>query len=131
MGQAIAKAEMRLVRRVLRLFMAELRAILKRRWKEHYRLFPGSAKPCRSCAFAPSTDQWKGWDTTAIRLMEAIRDDRPFYCHANMPYDKKKGWVPDLKNLQICAGWTIIATDPATKSAFMKAVLKGTASRKD
>lgn len=37
--------------------------------------------PCATCAFRASTDHMVGADTTAITLLAALMDRKPFYCH--------------------------------------------------
>jgi hypothetical protein len=112
------------VRRVLQAFIEELRAILKRRGPELYAQFPEVRRPCHTCAFNPATDCWRGADTTAARLMDAIERDQPFYCHENLPYVRGVGWVPVPAKMRLCAGWFAVMGHPETKSAFTRAVMK-------
>ena len=130
-GASMSKAsDRRLVTRVLRLFMQELRAILKRRAPEHYTQFPNAPRPCHTCAFNPSTDKWQGWDTTANGLQKSIHANQPFYCHEGIPWRKPIAeWTAaDLQQFEehkkMCAGFAAIVGDPQTKDAFVIAALK-------
>lgn len=119
----------RLVNRVLRGFMQEIRAIFKRRAATHFREFPKAGRPCHSCALNPSTDQWQGWDSTANELMKAIRDDRPFYCHDNIAWRKPvTEWTAEEiqhfhRHKKLCAGYAVVVGDAAVKDAFIVAAL--------
>lgn len=110
------------VRRYLRAFVVELRRILKRRAPEQYALFPKMKRPCHSCAFNPATDSWRGADATAVALMRAIATDSPFYCHEPMER-VADGWRFDPERAELCAGYAVVAGDPATKLAFTRGVL--------
>lgn len=126
------KSDRRLVSRVLRIFMQELRAILKRRAPEHFKQFPNARRPCHTCAFNPSTDTWKGWDTTANGLQKSIHANQPFYCHEDIPWRKPVAeWTAEdhqqfEANKKLCAGFAAIVGDPATKDAFCMAAIKAT-----
>jgi hypothetical protein len=122
----------RYIERFLRLFMEELRVILRRRAPEMRRRFPDAHPACATCAFNPATDRMRGWDTTAHRLIQAIQNDEPFYCHHSMPYVKNVGWIPpytlgangpevDVSKMQLCAGWADVVGDPDTKTAVDRA----------
>lgn len=75
-------------------FIQELRRILKRRWPELRAQFPDQRSPCHTCALNPGTDNWRGFDSTAIALMRAIEYDEPFYCHE--PFERTRdGWKFD------------------------------------
>lgn len=121
------------VRRVLGLFMAELRGIFKRHAGVYYRRFPDAPRPCHTCAFNPSTDRMRGADTTAVHMMNALRDGRPFFCHARLPYTKAEGWTIPTEQLrerwltpltQPCAGWWLVKDDPDAANAFFVAAMK-------
>ena len=114
----------RFVRRVCRQFLRNLRAIYARVLPTYNERFPNARKPCHSCAFNPSTDRWVGMESTAYKLAQAIKDDQPFYCHANLPYMRGFGWIPVKKKLRLCASWATIMNDPEMKTAFEKAVLE-------
>jgi hypothetical protein len=120
----------RLVNRVLRGFIQELRAIFKRVAPERYRQFPNAARCCHTCAFNPSTDNWYGWDKTAYELMKAIRDHRPFYCHENLPWRTPvSDWTREeiqhfMEHRKLCGGFAAIQGDPKTREAFIVAALR-------
>lgn len=133
--KSMTKAEKRtLVNRVLRAFIGELRVILRRVAPSFYQRYPNATRPCHSCAFNPGTDDWQGFDTTANGLMKAIRDDRPFYCHENIPWKKPIAeWTTEdhrhfKEHGKLCAGFAAIQGDPETKLAFMRAALGTTKS---
>lgn len=112
-----------LVNRVLRRFVRILRGVLKSRGPEIYARFPNARRPCHTCAFNPSTDNWKGWDSTAYDLMRAIARDQPFYCHE--PFERTKdGWKFDPAKASLCGGWAAVYGDPAAKTAFMRAAIE-------
>jgi hypothetical protein len=114
----------RLIRRVCKAFLRELRAIYARVLPEYRRQFPRAKRPCKTCAFNPSTDRWVGMEKTALQLAKAIETDQPFYCHANMPYMRGYGWIPIKSKLRLCAAWATIMNDAATKQAMHKAVME-------
>lgn len=120
----------RFVKRMLRAFIDELRAVLKRVGPDLYRKFPDAPRPCHTCAFNPATDGWQGADMTAYTLMEAIRDGRPFYCHENIPWEKPTElWTTEeiqhyMQHRKLCAGYAAVAGEPETKTAFVRAALK-------
>lgn len=60
--------------------------------------FPGSAQPCRSCAFVEGTFPNGCPETVMDALMCAVTGE-PFFCH----YDMKDG-----KPTKLCAGWATV-----------------------
>lgn len=122
-----------LVYRVLRLFVVELRTIYNRLKGPYYKRFPNAGHPCASCAFQPATDDWTGWDNTAYHMMQSLRDERPFYCHANLPWTKDiRDWTTEdhqhfHDHAKLCSAYAVIMGDPESKKAFIRAAAKAQA----
>ena len=133
MGRASARRRERqdrkrvLLDRVLRAIIAELRVILKRVAPGYYERFPNAGRPCHTCAFNPSTDNWQGFDATVSGLMKSIWHDNPFYCHENIPWKKPtEDWTPEdhrqfKEHAQLCSGFAMLLCPEANREA--KAVL--------
>jgi len=105
--------------RFLRMFMRDVRWLYRRRTglpPVPATALAGAPRPCRSCAFNPGTDSARGFETTAKSLMEALTEQRPFFCHQGLPWRKpREEWTPDelqraLENARYCEGWAAIAT---------------------
>ena len=112
------------VRRFLTSYLAVLRQILKRAWPDYERRHPGTPGPGHTCAFNPSTDSWPGFEKAALGLMDAIREDKPFYCHEHLPTRPNGDWYwdPTLPPPARCRGWEAIAAHPETKGAAFTAI---------
>jgi len=121
--KAIRNRKRALVDRVLKAIIVELRAILKRVAPGYYQRFPNAGRPCHSCAFNPSTDSWQGFDTTVSGLMKSIWEDRPFYCHENIPWKKPvQDWTPEdhrhfKEHARLCSGFAILLCPEANREA--------------
>lgn len=76
--------------------------------------------PCSTCAFAPRTDDWEGFEATVWGLMQAVTQDRPFYCHRNMETVDGE-YKLDVENMVPCGGYEAIRHLPETKRALMDA----------
>ena len=105
------------LRRFLSRYIGELRRMLKRRWPDHVARYPQTRRPCSTCAFNPSTDTWPGFETTVFELLTAIDRGRPFYCHEDLPTNHAGEWCWDAEKAHLCAGWAVVAIDPATRDA--------------
>jgi hypothetical protein len=97
-------------------FMDRLRKLLKKN--------PPKESPCHSCAFAPSTDRWVGFQSTVWELIQAHTNSRPFYCHRNMP-TVNGNYRPDPANMIRCANYDAIEhlseeIDTAMREAAME-----------
>ena len=102
------------VRRFCVGYMRRLREILKRN--------PPKDSPCASCAFAVKTDRWVGFMSTIWHLIQAVTNDRPFYCHRNMP--KRNGnYQPDPTNMIPCANYEAIRACPEVQEALKEAAV--------
>lgn len=101
-------ARRRHLTRFLRMFMREARWLLRR--NRGPQVGP-RADRCRNCAFQPGTDSQGGFESTAWALLQALRDQRPFFCHAGMVHVNGVGYVPpaDPSQMRPCAGWLAIA----------------------
>jgi hypothetical protein len=123
-------AARRLVRRVMRAFLGELRAILKRDAPAYYAAHPDAPRPCHSCAFSPSTDRWTGMETTANHVREALANGSDFSCHQGLPWRKPlQDWTPAEIRKQIfnptpCAAYTICRRAADAPDAFTRAAGK-------
>lgn len=105
----------RFVRRFCELFIQKLRALLK---KNHPK-----ESPCSSCAFAPTTDSWEGFDSTCWHMMQALMHKRPFYCHRNMETVNGE-YKPDPSNLIPCAGYEAVRNCPEALDAIRDAAIE-------
>ncbi len=121
--RSIRVAEMR---RILRLYIGELRGILKRRAPSLYRRFPNMIRPCHSCAFNPATDSWQGFEKTALGHQKALATDAPFYCHQGMAIGRDGEYDPaTARGLVPCGGWAAVVGEPETKMVYLKAIVDG------
>jgi len=127
----------RQMRRIWSRFHQHLRGIFRQRAPGHYARFPENPRPCHTCAFNPGTDGERGYDATAMNLMDALLAGRPFFCHQPLPRDPVKGWLMpwdqiDLKSndlspfTQPCAGWWVVHDDPEARRAFVRAARPAT-----
>jgi hypothetical protein len=91
------------VRRFCRLYIEGLRKILKAN--------PPKESPCHSCAFAPKTDSWQGFESTIWHLIQAATGEKPFYCHRNMPR-VNGNYKPDPAKMIPCANYEAIRNRP-------------------
>ena len=125
MSERSAKAQRRRDRSAMRHLMLEtiggMRALLRRRGPEMRQRFPKSAGPCATCAFTPSTDSWSGMDATVWGLVQAIRNDQPFYCHEGMPIRGGEYRPEPGHHYSLCGGYAMIVGDPDAKLAFARA----------
>lgn len=128
-----SEADSAYVRAVLGAFMENMQALFKERAVAEYEAFPGMRRPCRTCAFNPSTNGWQGADSTAWGLFQALMNDRPFYCHNEQaggvlytPLRAEAGDdVYDEGDMVMCGGWAVVGFDKeAARKAFDEAVLK-------
>ena len=96
----------------------------KKRARERREILKRTLGPCHSCAFNPSTDTWRGFEKTTLGLMDAIREDRTFYCHEQLPRTPNGDWYfdPTLPPPARCRGWEAIAAHPETKRAAYAAI---------
>lgn len=96
--------------RFLRMFMREVR------WLWRRKADPSIPPQCRSCAFNPGTDSAKGFESTAKALLDALTEERPFYCHSGLPWRKpREEWSTEelqkaLATARFCSGWQAIAS---------------------
>jgi hypothetical protein len=69
------------------------------------------ADRCRSCAFQPGTDSHRGFESTALGLLNSLRNQQPFFCHAGMARDATGNYLApaDLDKARLCAGWLAVA----------------------
>lgn len=118
-AQAMAREYLLNVIQVLRREFAARLKLLRTR-------FPGHKLPCETCAFRTSTDDWEGFDQTAINFVAALCSGpgHAFYCHHDMKQDKTGQWippmrlvnlpggkrrlVPDERRLTICVAWSVL-----------------------
>lgn len=108
------------VNRILRNALERLRAIFRRRAPVLFEAHPEWRRPCHSCAFVPSTDAWKGWDTTVLNLVQALEQGVPFWCHEPLPRGGD-GWTWEADKARVCMGWAAIVADRGAKLAFVRA----------
>jgi len=106
---------------VLRNALARLRAIFRRRAPGLFEARPEWRRPCHSCAFAPSTDAWQGWDTTVLNLVQALEQGVPFWCHEPLPRGGPEGWTWEADKARVCMGWAAIVADRGAKLAMVRA----------
>ena len=109
------------IRRWCEEYMALLREILKSAWPTIKDDFPQHSPPCHTCAFNPATDSWIGFERTVTSLMDAIKDDQPFFCHEGHPRDES-GFQVDPAKAELCAGYSAVADHPQIKGAAAKAI---------
>lgn len=107
--------ERRFVRRFCELYIQKLRELLKKN--------PPKDSPCSTCAFAPRTDSWEGFDATIWGLIQAVMHRRPFYCHKNMKTVDGE-YKPDLSKAIPCAGYEAIRHCPEAADAIMEAAVE-------
>jgi hypothetical protein len=88
-----------LVKRFCEGYIRRLRKILKRN--------PPKDRPCSHCAFNPKTDSEVGFLSTVWSLMQAAMNDRPFFCHRNMPTVDGE-YKPDPTKMIPCANYQAI-----------------------
>lgn len=105
------------VRRFCQLYIDKLRAILAKN--------PPKGHPCESCAFAPHTDSWAGFESTIWDLIQAMQKGANFYCHRNLEtvdgeYVKK----PGLKGMIPCNNYEAIRRCPEVEKALIEAAVE-------
>lgn len=106
----------------LRGAMARLQALHDRRLPDDRRRFPKARPSCRTCAFNPAMKGLEGWDSTTMHVINAIRDCRPFYCHAPL----RPGETSYRRHAKpkLCAGFAVILGDlPAARQALCEAAI--------
>ena len=72
----------------------------------------------------PATNSWRGQDSTALRLIGALVQSQPFYCHDGAPFNEEHGWAVDPKTAPLCAGYFVLLSADAeqTKALIRKAL---------
>lgn len=107
--------ECRFVRRFCELYIQKLRALLARNLPKDV--------PCSTCAFAPKTDSWEGFEATIWGLIQAVMHRREFYCHRNMESVDGEYKI-DLTKALPCAGYEAIRHCPEALDAIQEAAVE-------
>lgn len=81
---------------------------------------PPKDPPCSSCAFAPMTDEWDGFEATVYGLMLALEKKKPFLCHRNMETVDGE-YKLDMENAIPCGGFEAIKDQPGWRTAIVEA----------
>ena len=92
--------------------IVRLREVLKRN--------PPKDSPCTTCAFAPRTDDWEGFENTVYGLMQALEKKKPFLCHRNMETVDGE-YKLDLEKAIPCGGYEAIRNRPEALQAIIEA----------
>ena len=93
---------------LLRVFMKEIREILKKSEKEVDRECLDMKERCVTCAFAPETDEFSVFAPTAYSLLWSIANYKFFICHSNQPNWRERNI--ERERLKLCGGFETITT---------------------
>ncbi len=91
---------------MLKVFIQDLRSILKRDTIVFFEKEPVTEKRCTTCAFNPNTDQFKGFAPTVYGVFWAIKNMKVFMCHRGQSGAKDNKF--DLSTLVLCNGFKAI-----------------------
>ncbi len=115
------KATRRLCQRVLRSFLTDVQARFKKLAPTYFREHPDARRPCATCAFNPATNAMRGWEKTAIGLIDVCEGKKlEFRCHTGSPKPGEQYGISPHE----CAGMQVVRQDPTLHEAFIGACLQ-------
>jgi len=106
----------KMVRRFCEIYIQGMRKLLK--------LTPPKESPCSTCAFAPRTDTWDGFESTIWGMIQATEKGLPFYCHRNLEtVDGDYKRHEDLSKMIPCAGYEAVRHSPELRRVLEDAAI--------